>query len=165
MLTTEPSGAKHIREEIVALIRDATRYVYAENFQFCDPAIVRAACQSLRNRKALFVCVVVPDPVCDPSKANTYLNRIAYAKMGFAACDEGAIIHHGDGKTSPAGGVALVESTWLNPWLQKDKLAGRDLGIALEEISISSRRRAPRAGSSSTPPCATGPPAPATKRA
>ncbi|RKH69520.1 hypothetical protein D7X55_08505 [Corallococcus sp. AB049A] len=77
-----------IRDEIKTLIQGATTYLYAENYQFFDPDIVREVCRKLKAWKPFEVCVVIPDPVCDPTHANTQLSRIAYARMLLASFKE-----------------------------------------------------------------------------
>ncbi|NOK38441.1 hypothetical protein D7W79_30090 [Corallococcus exercitus] len=83
------SSTEHsIRDEIKTLIQNATTYLYAENYQFFDPDIVGEVCRKLKAWKPFEVCVVIPDPACDPTHANTQLSRIAYARMLLASLKE-----------------------------------------------------------------------------
>ncbi|RKH20058.1 hypothetical protein D7X74_05090 [Corallococcus sp. CA047B] len=74
-----------IRDEIKALLKGATSYVYAENYQFFEPEIVSEICRKLKTQKQFHVCVVIPDQACDPAQANTQLSRIAYTRMLVAS--------------------------------------------------------------------------------
>ena len=77
-----------IRDEIKTLLQGANSYVYAENYQFFEPEIITEICRKLKTQKQFQVCVVIPDPICDPTQANTQLSRIAYTRMLLASFKE-----------------------------------------------------------------------------
>ncbi|RKH58979.1 phospholipase D-like domain-containing protein [Corallococcus llansteffanensis] len=91
VLTTGVSATStehSIRDEIKTLLQGANAYVYAENYQFFEPEIITEICRKLKTQKQFQVCVVIPDPICDPTQANTQLSRIAYTRMLLASFKE-----------------------------------------------------------------------------
>ncbi len=74
-----------IQALLIDKISRATRYVYLENYAFCDPGLISALCKRIREHRTLKVIVMVPHPDFGLQPFN-YLARIAYAKLALSNC-------------------------------------------------------------------------------
>ncbi|MFL5349095.1 MAG: phospholipase D-like domain-containing protein [Hyalangium sp.] len=131
-----------IQALLMQKISRATRYVYLENYAFCDPSLVWALRTRLSQHRTLKVIVMLPHPGFGLQPFN-YLARIAYAKLALTNCVAFRTANGGQVFRRDCQQWSISEN--VNAWSTGESMLSSVRNRWLESDSLSYRRPGDRA--------------------